>query len=347
METTGGSPAVGSLLGTAVGDALGLPYENLSPRRARKLLGEPVRYRLLFGRGMVSDDTEHACLTAQALVRSGLDPERFGHDLASSLRWWILGIPAGAGSATLRAAFRLWMGFGFRSSGVHSAGNGPAMRSAILGAAVKDLDLLARLVRVSTRITHTDPIAEWAAHAVALAAYRQAAAGEYVALVQARLGHEAKPFLDVLERAVRSVEAGESTQEFCRAEGLGNGVSGFSLHSVPVALHAWLRNPTDLEAAVTEVIRCGGDTDTTAAIAGGIVGSAVGRGGIPERFLRTLFEWPRTVGWMERLGEAVDRAAARQPSDCPRLSPITLLGRNLLFLIVVLIHGFRRLLPPY
>ena len=80
-------PAVGSLLGTAVGDALGLPYENLSPRRARKLFGEPTRYRLLFGRGMVSDDTEHACLAAQALVRSGLDPERFGRELASSLRW--------------------------------------------------------------------------------------------------------------------------------------------------------------------------------------------------------------------------------------------------------------------
>ena len=335
--------SVGSLLGTAVGDALGLPYENLSPRRARKLLGEPVRYRLLFGRGMVSDDTEHACLTAQALVRSGLDADRFGRELARSLRWWVLGIPAGAGSATLRAAFRLWLGFSYRSSGVRSAGNGPAMRSAILGTAVKDLDLLAQLVRVSTRITHTDPIAEWAAHAVALAAYRRATAREYLALVQVRLGDEAKPFLDVLQRVVRSVEAGESTQDFCRSEGLENGVSGFSLHSVPVALHAWLRNPTDLEAAVTEVIRCGGDTDTTAAIAGGIVGAVVGREGIPERFLESLFEWPRTVSWMERLGEAVDR----QSSDCPGLSPIPLLARNLLFLIVVLIHGLRRLLPPY
>lgn len=337
-------PAVGSLLGTAVGDALGLPYENLSPRRARKLFGEPARYRLLFGRGMVSDDTEHACLAAQALVRSGLDPERFGRELASSLRWWVLGLPAGAGSATLRAAFRLWLGFGFRSSGVHSAGNGPAMRSAILGVAVDDLDLLAQLIGVSTRITHTDPLAEWAAHAVALAARSPVVSPcEYLALVEARLGSEAQPFLTVLERAVRSVEAGESTQDFCRSEGLGNGVSGFSLHSIPVTLHAWLRNQTDLEAAVTEVIRCGGDTDTTGAIVGGIVGAAVGRKGIPERLLRTLFEWPRTVGWMERLGEAVDRRSA----ECPRLSPLSLLARNLLFLIVVLTHGLRRLLPPY
>ncbi len=34
--------AIGSLLGTAIGDALGLPYENLSPRRARKLFGPPT-----------------------------------------------------------------------------------------------------------------------------------------------------------------------------------------------------------------------------------------------------------------------------------------------------------------
>ncbi|HET6883416.1 MAG TPA: ADP-ribosylglycohydrolase family protein [Pirellulales bacterium] len=44
---------VGSLLGMAVGDALGLPYEGLSPRRAARLLGPPTRYRLLFGRGIV------------------------------------------------------------------------------------------------------------------------------------------------------------------------------------------------------------------------------------------------------------------------------------------------------
>ncbi len=50
---------VGSLLGTAIGDSIGLPYEGLSRRRAKRLLGPPDRHRFLFGRGMVSDDTEH------------------------------------------------------------------------------------------------------------------------------------------------------------------------------------------------------------------------------------------------------------------------------------------------
>ena len=42
---------IGCILGTAVGDALGLPYEGLSPLRGRKLLGKPDRHRLLLGRG--------------------------------------------------------------------------------------------------------------------------------------------------------------------------------------------------------------------------------------------------------------------------------------------------------
>jgi len=57
----------GAILGTAVGDAIGLPREGLSPRRASRLFGDPpLGHRLLLGRGMVSDDTEHTCMTAQA-----------------------------------------------------------------------------------------------------------------------------------------------------------------------------------------------------------------------------------------------------------------------------------------
>jgi len=38
------------------------------------------------------------------------------------------------------------------------------------------------------------------------------------------------------------------------------------------------------------VIECGGDTDSTAAIVGGIVGSAVGKAGIPTEWLDDLLE---------------------------------------------------------
>jgi hypothetical protein len=62
-----------------------------------------------------------------------------------------------------------------------------------------------------------------------------------------------------------------------------------------VALHAWLSNQENFRDAVVAVVQCGGDTDTTAAIVGGIVGCHVGKIGIPEEWLRNLLEWPRTV----------------------------------------------------
>jgi len=68
---------VGCLLGTAVGDALGLPFEGLSKRRICKFHPDLNRYHFFFGRGMTSDDTEHTCMVAQALILSGGDVKRF------------------------------------------------------------------------------------------------------------------------------------------------------------------------------------------------------------------------------------------------------------------------------
>jgi len=201
----------GALLGTAVGDAIGLPYEGLSRRRASRLLGLPDRHRFLFGRGMVSDDTEHSCMVLQALVASGDDEEAFARHLAGRLRFWLVGLPAGIGLATLRATLRLCVGVPPRHSGVFSAGNGPAMRSAVLGAAINDMDLLR-----------------------------------------------------------------------------------------------------------------------------------------PREWLDNLCEWPRTTRWMQRLARQVAQSRSEESLLRPLRLPVHgVLPRNLLFLIVVLLHALRRLLPPY
>jgi ADP-ribosylglycohydrolase len=94
---------IGCILGTAVGDALGLPYEGLGPLRGKKLLGQPDRHRLRFGHGMVSDDTEHTMYVVRSLVTSKFNPDQFERHRARSLRWWLTGLPAGVGFATLRA----------------------------------------------------------------------------------------------------------------------------------------------------------------------------------------------------------------------------------------------------
>ena len=344
---------LGCLLGTAVGDSLGLPYEGLSSRRAERLLGPPDRQRFLWGRGMVSDDTEHTCLVAQALIEAGGDPPKFQLALARRLRWWLLGIPAGIGLATLRSTLRLWCGLSPERSGVFSAGNGPAMRSALLGVVCADCQQLAAWVRASTRLTHTDPRAEQGALAVALAAHHAArwGLGDPEAVwrhLQPALAGPSDELRENLRKAVESVHRGESTPAFARSLELARGVTGYVNHTVPVALQACWTNPCDVRGAVMEVIRCGGDTDTTAAIAGAIVGAAVGESGIPQDWLTTLVDWPRSVTWMRQLATAL-----AQSGDSPhsRISPgvpvVGLLLRNMVFAIIVLGHGFRRLGPPY
>ncbi|MBL8888760.1 MAG: ADP-ribosylglycohydrolase family protein [Planctomycetaceae bacterium] len=352
---------VGCILGTAVGDAIGLPYEGLTRQRAAKMFGPPDRHRFCFGRGMVSDDTEHTCMVAQALIVARGDVVQFQRSLASGLRWWILGLPAGVGLATLRATIRLWLGYSPERSGVYSAGNGPAMRSAILGVAIRDLDQLRIFVRASSRLTHSDPKAELGALAVALAAHLAAIheeilPDEYLERLTELIGDKDPELFSLMARAVASVNAGQSTLVFADSLELHNGVSGYVYHTVPVAIHAWLSHQQDCRSAIMAVIQCGGDADSTGAIVGGIVGAGVGRSGIPQDWLDRMIEWPRTIAWLETLGKELAIVADESNRtqrigdarhDSPRLPICGILIRNLFFLSVVLCHGLRRLAPPY
>lgn len=343
---------VGSLLGSAVGDAIGLPFEGLSRRRARRWMRDPLGHQLLFGRGMVSDDTEHACMVAESLIAGGFEESVFARQLANRLRRWLLGVPAGVGFATLKSTLKLCVGISPERSGVFSAGSGPAMRAPILGVAFENLPALRSHVRRCTRITHTDPKAEYGALAIAAAAHLSARgrcdAEEYLATLRPFLKDDpARELIDLLTRAASSVAQRESTDDFASSLGLQRGVSGYMYHTVPVVVHAWLRHPSDFRAAIQTVVRCGGDTDTTAAIVGGIVGASVGKAGIPEEWLAALWEWPRSVDWIEQLGRHLSRQQAGESQRPPQLPVLATVSRNALFLLVVLTHGFRRLLPPY
>ena len=99
----------GLLLGTAVGDALGLPAENLSAQRIRRLWKGQWKMRFIFGRGMVSDDTEHTLMVAQALLSESKDAAEFQRILAWKFRWWFVGLPGGVGLATAKACLKLWI----------------------------------------------------------------------------------------------------------------------------------------------------------------------------------------------------------------------------------------------
>jgi ADP-ribosylglycohydrolase len=313
------------------------------------------RFHFLPGYGMVSDDTEHACFTAQALIGAKGDLERFERKLAWSLRWWLLCLPAGVGFATLRSILRLWVGVPPERSGLFSAGNGPAMRSPVLGVAYGTTpDKLREFVLRSTRMTHVDPKAYYGALAVAVAAHVSAdgktvAPQEFLHALREFLNDApVGEFLGLVEGACSSAERNEPVSAFAASIGSRSGRSGYMYHTVPCVIQAWLRHQRDFMGGMMEIISAGGDTDTTAAILGGIIGAGVGEAGIPQQWLSRIVEWPRSIAWMKKLATAAGKAVdGNQGAIAPWYFIPGIMPRNMLFLLVVLAHGFRRMFPPY
>ena len=213
-------PLSSCLLGTAAGDAYGLPYEGFPPRRIGKCF-VPRRYALipLLHGGMVSDDTEHAVMAAQAWIDGAGDPEIFRRSLRGRLKWWFARLPAGIGLATLRSCLKMWLGLG--RTGVYSAGNGPAMRAPVLGVLCDDLDELCRLVKISTELTHTDPKAYRGALAVALLAWYETRHPDWTT----------KAITAAILQQIGDNEFSDGLQTY--APDPKRGITGYMYHTVP------------------------------------------------------------------------------------------------------------------
>jgi len=342
------SPLERVLLGTAVGDSLGLPAEGISPRRIARWWPGPWRQRFLFGRGMVSDDTEHSVFVAQSLLAASSDAGEFQRQLAGRLRLWLLGVPAGIGFATLRAIFKLWIGFPPSRSGVFSAGNGPAMRSAVIGVFfATEPGRLEEFVRASTRLTHTDPRAEIAARAVAFtAAWCVRTPNEPDRKAMTNLwrsaGSNDPEWMALVENLGRAHERGWAVRDLACELGLENGVGGYAYHSVPVALYAWWRHGGDFRASVEAVLNCGGDADTVGAITGAL---AALRSPVPLEWVETIGDRPISPDYLSELGRTLEAAQKGESPLAPPFAWFVIPFRNLLFLLVVLVHGLRRLVP--
>jgi len=290
-------------------------------------------------------------MVAQSLIVSGGEEKKFGRALAWRLKFWLLGLPVGIGSATLRAIIKLWLGFSIDRSGVFSAGNGAATRSAIIGVCYgENITKLKSLIKISTRITHSDPKAEYGALAVAIAAHlafsnQVISPQAYYQKLQQSLEPEASEFLELIQHACYSAAKKESAAIFAFSIGNPNGISGYVYRTVPVVIQVWLRHQQDYRGGIKEIIELGGDTDSTAAILGGIIGSAVGKSGIPQQWLDKIWEFPRTIDWMENLAKRL-LLSTQGTIDSPLALPFYfLIPRNLFFLSIVIIHLFWRLLP--
>ncbi len=344
----------GTLLGSAVGDALGLPAEGISRRRAQKLFKGCWHHRLILNRGMISDDTEHVLFVAQSLIAHATSLDRFQRRLAWSLRWWLVSLPAAVGFATLRAILRLWLGFRPSVSGIASAGNGPAMRVAPIGALfAKSPTQLDDYVTAATRITHTDSRALTGAKAIALVVAwtvrddltEKPNLDDFVNVLLAA-GPDDAEWCRLVDAIAGAHRQQDTVEQFAAGLGLQTGVTGYVYHTVPVAAYAWFRHFGDFEKTLTSVLDCGGDTDTTGAVVGALAGAVVGDGGIPRRWIDGIVDWPRGPKLLLAVADRLAAVGEQSTTPMRYFWPAVPL-RNLFFLFVVLLHGLRRLAPPY
>ena len=177
--------------------------------------------------------------------------------------------------------------------GQGSAGNGAAMRAAPLGA--WHADSPARAAAQGARaaeVTHAHPEGIAGGVAVAVAAAVAAAS---------RLGNDVPDLLGAVaahtpDGRVRDgmLAARRITHPAEAAYELGTGSRAMAQDSVPFAIWVAARHLDDYAGAITACVTAGGDVDTTAAMAGGIVAARTGVAGIPARWLAArepLPEW--------------------------------------------------------
>lgn len=325
----------GVLLGTALGDALGLPLENLSAAAIRRRFGAVDRYHLFGRTGFVSDDTEQSALVAQSLLRT-TTPETAADAFGWALTGWFLRLPWGIGLATLRACLKRLVGW--RPSGVMSAGNGTAMRAAVIGVAFAgDAERRRAYGRAIAEVTHRDARAVEGALFVgelAAAAARADATADRFALWDASTGVVAEPtLLAALDRARQLAARGAPDDEAAQALG----TTGYVVHTVAFAGFCFLAHGTPL-AAVQAAVRAGGDTDSIGAVAGALAGALGGTASLPAPLIAELHDGPFGPSHLRALASALSAWRAGQPAPVPGYSALGALARNLALYPVIIGH---------
>jgi ADP-ribosylglycohydrolase len=258
--------ALRSLDGLSVGDAFGELF--FDPARLGRIEARSAPAPLWFW----TDDTEMALSVVEELAERGaIEPDSLASRFArrcNPLRGYGMGAlswmrAVRAGTPWREASASLFDGQG-------SFGNGAAMRIAPLGAFFAgDPDRAAAEACLSAEVTH---------------AHAEGQAGAVAVAVAASLIGSGLAGIDLLREVARRTPPGETRQGIERASALdpelpgdaarilGTGSRVSSADTVPWSLFCAAHHADDYQEAIWTAVGGLGDRDTTAAIAGGIVG---------------------------------------------------------------------------
>ena len=316
------SHAYGALAGLALGDALGMPTQEMSPEQIRAVYGRITGlvdgdasqpYAPGMPAGSVTDDTEQALLIASLLVRGrgsssgrvALNAVEFAHAL---LAWEDSMIERGSldllGPSTKAALERVRAGEDPLTVGGAGTTNGAAMRVTPIGIAVstEDPEAFAEAVWSSCRVTHATRQGFQSAALVAAAVSMGIDTVRTPSPDLRSLLWKAVTYVDSLpergawtpdpdvvaatRRAMQLAVNPASSSLECLVEQVGTSVA--SAQAIPMAFALLARDPSP--QALLDAANIGGDTDTIGAIAGAILGAALGVQVLPADSLSMIEE---------------------------------------------------------
>jgi len=275
---------VGSLLGVALGDALGAPHEGGPVEKlAWRLLCLPHGRLLRW-----TDDTQMTMGLAESLIaRGAVDCDHLAGVWARRLE-----VLRGYGPSTRRILAAVRAGRPWREAGraifpQGSFGNGAAMRTAPIGLFFRDNPLYLEDAAIrSSEITHSHPLGieggVLVARAVASALQPEFEPKRFLEALLA--GTRAEEYRCRLRQAAAWLGQEPPAAEVRRV--LGNSVRAHE--SAVTALYAFCRYPEDFPALVRYGISLGGDTDTILSMAGGVFGARNGSRALPAELLARL-----------------------------------------------------------
>jgi ADP-ribosyl-[dinitrogen reductase] hydrolase len=275
--------AIGAVLGSAVGDALGAPFEFGPPGQYSARFPEPVLGgigEMVGGGGFgwapgeFTDDTQMAIVQAESiLAHEGVA----GADLFERFRVWAsqaadVGVQT---SAVLRSGLP-WdeAAADYVARNPRSGGNGSLMRStptAVRYASASTEDTMA-VARSCSAITHGDPAAGWGTGLLHVMVRAELRGGDAFAALAEQLDR-----LQPDQDRYRRMLAADWTPDHMEVP--NGSVWGCLAQAV------WaVRTTTSFADAVIAAIELGGDTDTVAAVTGGLAGARYGVQAIPSRW---------------------------------------------------------------
>lgn len=278
--------AIGALVGSAVGDALGAPFEFKPPGLYRSTYPAPVRGGIgemcggggfKWKPGEFTDDTQMALALAESLIAND------GFDAADLWNRWQTWAQSArdVGTHTREVlAERSHVGAAERvhNRNGQSAGNGSVMRNTpiALWAAEDSLDALVALATQQAVLTHHDPHNGYGA-AIHAAMIRAGMRGDDVF-------DAIDTVLGILPAAARERWAPLLAPGWQPDTGKNNGTAWTCLAEAVWAV----RNAATFEEAVVTAVDLGRDADTVACVAGGIAGARWGVQSIPSRWTTYL-----------------------------------------------------------